>query len=116
MEWRLLWVEMYYHIMYSDSSLQTVDDILYPPLYSHHEHIGMAADKLARVTDAALSDEKAQPLFDQATEHFRSSTSNCLVQWGSVMITKVKRGGPHGVLVPRKKTQGVTDPFMVAAK
>lgn len=58
---------------------------------THHEHIGMAADKLARVTDAALSDEKAQPLFDQATEHFRSSTSNCLVQWGSVMITKADR-------------------------
>ena len=49
----------------------------------------MATEKLGRMADAALSDERAQPLFDQATEHFKDSTSNCLVQWASVMITKV---------------------------
>lgn len=51
----------------------------------------MATEKLGRVADAALSDERAQPLFDQAAEHFKDSTSNCLVQWASVMITKVDR-------------------------
>ena len=51
----------------------------------------MASEKLNRAVDAALSDEKAQPLFDQAAEHFKDATSTCLVQWGNVNVVKADR-------------------------
>ena len=41
----------------------------FPPLRSNHDHVNMASDKLNRAVDAALSDEKAQPLFDQVNTH-----------------------------------------------
>ncbi|GAX75372.1 hypothetical protein CEUSTIGMA_g2816.t1 [Chlamydomonas eustigma] len=55
------------------------------------EHINMASEKLTRAVEATLSDEKAQPLFDQASEHFRDATASSLVQWGNVNIVKADR-------------------------
>jgi hypothetical protein len=49
----------------------------------------MASEKLTRAVEATLSDENVQPLFDQASEHFRDATASSLVQWGNVNIVKV---------------------------
>lgn len=57
----------------------------------HHEHINLGSEKLNRIMDAALSDEKAVALFDRATEHFKDATCHAIIQWGNTFIVRADR-------------------------
>lgn len=57
------------------------------------EDVALGADRLSRVLDAALTDDKAQALFEKAAEHFRDATCHSLVQWGNVFNLRAERQG-----------------------